>query len=186
MAVVRPMTSAWRCISSSARKTACWPAIASTACLTTWPPSPPTSSALRAIERYGVGTLDQAFAGYDALPPPGAANRPPWRKVLGIPDDAPLSEDVIQSAYRKRAMELHPDKGGSHDAMAALNDARQRAYSGKLDMIRQSRNPAQRDPLRYPDAGQAAGSISRRATAACWSRSEATGKEFRRGGGRRR
>jgi hypothetical protein len=82
---------------------------------------------IRGIDRYGVGTLDQAFAGYDALPAPGADNRPPWRKVLGLADDAPAIEDVIQHYYRKRAAELHPDKGGTHDGMAQLNLARDEA-----------------------------------------------------------
>jgi hypothetical protein len=83
---------------------------------------------IRGIDRYGVGTLDQAFAGYDALPPPGAANRPPWRKVLGIAEDENTSAEAINAAYRDLARKFHPDlQGGSHEAMAQLNEARDAA-----------------------------------------------------------
>jgi len=85
--------------------------------------------AIRRVDRYGVGTLDQAFAGYDALPPPGASNRPPWRKVLGILDDgAAVSAGVVNEFYRQQARRLHPDMpGGSHDAFAELNVAVEKA-----------------------------------------------------------
>lgn len=83
---------------------------------------------IRGIDRYGVGTLDQAFAGYDALPPPGADNRPPWRNVLGIAVDVRCTAATIQAAYRHKAKELHPDQpGGSHEGMAQLNEARDQA-----------------------------------------------------------
>lgn len=86
--------------------------------------------ALRRIDRYGVGTLDQAFAGYDALPPPGAGNRPPWRVVLGLDGQVtPITREKINDAYRFKAMTAHPDRGGSHDAMAALNAARDQALA---------------------------------------------------------
>lgn len=82
--------------------------------------------AIRRVDRYGVGTLDQAFAGYDALPPPGADNRPPWRKVLEVPE--PATTDAVQAAYRAKARQFHPDiAGGSHEAMAMLNEARDAA-----------------------------------------------------------
>lgn len=84
--------------------------------------------AIRRVDRYGVGTLDQAFAGYDALPPPGADNRPPWRKVLGLPSDADVTTETVQGAYRELAKVCHPDlQGGSHAAMAQLNEARDAA-----------------------------------------------------------
>jgi hypothetical protein len=81
--------------------------------------------AIRRVDRYGVGTLDQAFAGYDALPAPGAHNRPPWRKVFGFKDDQDVTSETIQTAYRDLAKLMHPDlQGGSHDAMSQLNEAR--------------------------------------------------------------
>lgn len=85
---------------------------------------------VRGIDRYGVGTLDQAFAGYDALPAPGADNRPPWRKVLGIAEDENASAAAIQAAFRDRARDLHPDTpGGNHEAMTQLNLARDAALA---------------------------------------------------------
>ncbi len=84
--------------------------------------------AIRRVDRYGVGTLDQAFAGYDALPAPGASNRPPWRKVLGIPEDVTVTREIVQANYRSKASQLHPDLGGTHDGMAQLNEARDIAF----------------------------------------------------------
>jgi len=37
---------------------------------------------------------------------------------------------VIEAAYRERAKKAHPDTGGSTDAMAELNRARQEALNG--------------------------------------------------------
>lgn len=97
--------------------------------------------AIRRVDRYGVGTLDQAFAGYDALPPPGASNRPPWRKVLGFAEEVPLTEGEIQGMYRTLARKLHPDvPGGSHEAMAQLNEARDAALK-ELAANSQGREP---------------------------------------------
>lgn len=74
---------------------------------------------IRAVDRYGVGTLEQAFAGYAALPPSAEAN---WWLVLGVPRDA--SPDCIDAAFKRLARTAHPDAGGSHDAMARLSAAR--------------------------------------------------------------
>lgn len=77
--------------------------------------------AIRAIERYGVGTVDQAFAGYDALPAKGAT----WRTTLGFAPDQTVTLDDVDAAFRARAREAHPDaEKGSHDAMASLTAAR--------------------------------------------------------------
>ncbi len=47
----------------------------------------------------------------------------PYR-VLGV---APLdSPDVVRARYRERAMERHPDRGGSAEKMRELNDAYER------------------------------------------------------------
>lgn len=72
--------------------------------------------AIRRVDRYGVGTLDQAFAGYTPLPPPGADNRAPWRAVL----EAETLEQAERN-WREKARTAHPDNGGSHEAMTALN-----------------------------------------------------------------
>lgn len=60
--------------------------------------------ALRGQERWGVGSLDQAFAGYAALPAPSEN----WWEILGIPKLA--NDDEIDQAYRSLAQVYHPDK----------------------------------------------------------------------------
>ncbi len=62
--------------------------------------------ALRGQERWGVGSLDQAFAGYAALPDPN--ERKPW-EVLGISPTA-TSEDA-RLAYKALCRKYHPDTG---------------------------------------------------------------------------
>lgn len=76
--------------------------------------------ALRGINRWGVGSLEQAFTGYTAIPETsGGAG---WWEILGCPSHAAPEE--IEAAFKRRAMKAHPDRGGSHDEMAAVNDAR--------------------------------------------------------------
>lgn len=83
--------------------------------------------ALRAIERYGVGTIEQALAGYKALPADSAAN---WRVALfGANPPSPITLSAVEAAYRQLAKEKHPDLGGSDDAMAWLNRARDYALA---------------------------------------------------------
>lgn len=45
--------------------------------------------------------------------PSGAANPCWWADILGVPSDS--SEDEVKSAWRQRARETHPDKGGDAD-----------------------------------------------------------------------
>jgi DnaJ-domain-containing protein 1 len=79
-------------------------------------------SAIRAVDRYGVGTLDQAFAGYAQLP----ASTEEWWTILGVAPDASRTE--IDEAFRALAKKVHPDAGGSNEAMARLNEARRAAH----------------------------------------------------------
>jgi hypothetical protein len=78
--------------------------------------------AIRACDRYGVGSLEQAFAGYAALPANTTAQ---WWTVFGVEPTASLDE--VEDAYRRLARAHHPDAGGSHEGMARLNEARDRA-----------------------------------------------------------
>lgn len=83
--------------------------------------------AIRAIDRYGVGSIEQALAGYKALPADTAAD---WRMVLFGVKTATVSVDDVQAAYRARAKQVHPDV--LHDdgaAMAHLNRARDYALA---------------------------------------------------------
>lgn len=86
-------------------------------------------SGLRQLERHGGSfMMERAFEGFAALPAPGA--RRSWRDVLGIPADLVLTGKtaMIDAIYRERAKTRHPDApGGSHDAMAELNRARDEA-----------------------------------------------------------
>lgn len=83
--------------------------------------------ALRRIDRYGVGTLERAFAGYAALPP----KRDPWWIVLGVQESATLDE--AEAAYRRLVRQLHPDlrEGepirAGHEQTVRLNMARDEA-----------------------------------------------------------
>lgn len=79
--------------------------------------------ALRGIDRWGVGTIDQAFRGYTALPAPATAEE--WWRVLGVPLNATL--DRAEEAFRRLAFDQHPDRGGSHDEMTRLTAAREAA-----------------------------------------------------------
>jgi hypothetical protein len=77
--------------------------------------------ALRRVERYGVGTIEQALAGYKALPADTAAN---WRAVFGFPVGSTPTLDQVDTAYKTAAKQRHPDLGGSDLEMAHLNRAR--------------------------------------------------------------
>lgn len=81
-----------------------------------------TVAGLRAIQRAGATELlDRAFTGFKALPAPGdtSPSSPDWRHVLGCDDDAGIDE--VKTAYRSKASEAHPDKGGSDAQMAIVN-----------------------------------------------------------------
>ena len=73
--------------------------------------------AMRGMERWGVGTTEQTFAGFKEL-----ASDNEWGTVFGIERTA--SAEQIQQAYRTLARSAHPDQGGSTAAMQRLNVAR--------------------------------------------------------------
>ena len=84
-----------------------------------------TIAALRGIARWGTGDMVKAaFAGFRALPP---AERP-WREILGLPI-RDVSAEEIESAFREKAKQHHPDVGGDHAAMAEITSARTRALA---------------------------------------------------------
>jgi len=73
--------------------------------------------AIRGQKRWGVGTIEQAFAGYDALP----AGGPDWWMVLKVERSAGF--DDIRAAYRSQAKLHHPDTGGSQVAFLIIQRA---------------------------------------------------------------
>src|SRR5262245_52393515 len=80
--------------------------------------------ALRRIERYGVGTIEQAFAGYAALPPPTPENRAPWRDTLGFHPTARVTKEDVNLNYRTLAKK---DPNNEH-RLLDLNLAREAAF----------------------------------------------------------
>ncbi len=79
--------------------------------------------ALRGQERWGVGTVERAFAGYMAI----EDGRKTWRQVFGYaPAEIPAPGD-FSARFRDLAIKCHPDHGGSADRMAQLNQARDEA-----------------------------------------------------------
>ncbi|HTF32627.1 MAG TPA: J domain-containing protein [Myxococcota bacterium] len=82
--------------------------------------------AMRGIERWGVGSLEQAFRGYTALPETIAVDRS-WREVLELGEL--VNRDQVEAAFKRLARIRHPDLGGTDDAMAELNLARERAIA---------------------------------------------------------
>lgn len=79
------------------------------------------------LRHGGINLVKAAFRGYAALPPPGTSNAPHWSQVLGVPRNA--TAEIISTAYREKARTAHPDTGGSAEAMAALNAARDAALA---------------------------------------------------------
>jgi hypothetical protein len=81
--------------------------------------------ATRKIERHGVASIAEMFSGFVALPP----SHRPWWEVLELQPHASL--DAISAQYRALAARRHPDRGGSHEAMAEINRARDEALKEK-------------------------------------------------------
>lgn len=77
-------------------------------------------NAMRGIDRWHVGDLEQAWAGYLALPPVGAPK--PWWELLGF-KQPPVEFEHVKSAFRWRIAACHPDTGGSANQAAELNAA---------------------------------------------------------------
>jgi hypothetical protein len=79
-----------------------------------------TIQALRGIARWGSrDMMKQSFSAFKALPPSASVD---WRATLGIrPGDRSI--DSAKAAYRAKAAQVHPDRGGSHHEMQRINEA---------------------------------------------------------------
>lgn len=76
-----------------------------------------TIEALRGIRRWGSGDmLRQAFRGFKQLAPASD-----WRRVFGVNSSVTLR--AVRVLHRQLALEAHPDRGGTNEAMANLNAA---------------------------------------------------------------
>jgi hypothetical protein len=72
----------------------------------------------------GLHIVRATFRGFTALPAP---KKKGWREVLDVASERP-DATIIEGRYRTLAKERHPDApGGSHDAMAELNHAKEQA-----------------------------------------------------------
>ena len=107
-------------------------------------------AALRGIDRWGVGTVEQAFEGHKALPAVGGTTGEQWWTVLDVEPDA--TAEQIERAFRAAARTAHPDAGGSEDAMARLSLARAQAIdaAGGRNLVRHEEpdTGSQRPPVR--------------------------------------
>ncbi len=75
-----------------------------------------------ALRRDGQELADAAFSGFTALPPaPSSAPPRKWWEVLEVFQST--SADLVAAAYRRLSLIRHPDRGGTHEKMAELNNA---------------------------------------------------------------
>jgi hypothetical protein len=83
-----------------------------------------TLESIRRMERYGTSqTVEAAMSGFTAIPATAGPSVGPraWHDVLGVAPDSPAS--VIRAAYKAKALDAHPDRGGSQDAWLELQQA---------------------------------------------------------------
>ena len=83
--------------------------------------------AIRGQIRWGVGSVEQAFGGYRALPamPPSRT----WFEVLGVEEEA--AWDRIEAARLALLAKNHPDVGGQTSVAAEINAAFDEARSAR-------------------------------------------------------
>ena len=83
-----------------------------------------TIDAMRGIERWGASDMmERAFSGFKALNADNDGES--WWSILGC--TAQATADEIDAADKRRVREVHPDIGGSAEAMTKVNLARDQA-----------------------------------------------------------
>lgn len=94
--------------------------------------SPSVKSELAELTRLRDGAFDiqRSLNEGGAVPGDGArvgAPPPPnWRSILGVPPNI-YDLDDVKKAYRQRARDAHPDRGGSEDAFNIVTKAYEQA-----------------------------------------------------------
>lgn len=90
--------------------------------------------AMRQLKRCGATqVVERAFMGFNALPAQAGATsngQRPWREVLaldGLVGPDYVMKAAIEASFKTLAAKRHPDAGGTHEAMAELNTARNEA-----------------------------------------------------------
>lgn len=86
--------------------------------------------ALRGQERWGVGSIERAFTGYQALPAVGESEASTWWQTLGVTVNA--SEEQVKHAYRVLVNKHHPDKGGDPEMFNRVIRAMERFEKDKM------------------------------------------------------
>lgn len=85
-----------------------------------------TIEAIRGIERWGASDMmERAFSAFEALPPPGGGVSLSCWAVLDIPAGSPVSD--IERAYRAKAKDAHPYRGGTREQWDTLCAAYEQA-----------------------------------------------------------
>lgn len=83
--------------------------------------------AMRQLKRCGATqVVERAFMGFNALPAqagPNSNGQRPWREVFGWASGTLWTTHDIEQRFRMLCFDLHPDRGGTHEAMAELNHA---------------------------------------------------------------
>lgn len=83
-----------------------------------------TIEAMRGMERWGAKHMIRAmFSGFTAL---NEKTGPSCWDILGLEPHS-QTEHSVQSAYRSKLREAHPDTGGNADAFRQLTEAREMA-----------------------------------------------------------
>ena len=77
-------------------------------------------SAVRGQDRWGVGDIVAAFAGYKALPAMDAGKT--WWAILGYAQP-PVMYATVRARYEELIYRAHPDRGGSANKAAEINAA---------------------------------------------------------------
>ena len=77
--------------------------------------------ALRAQERWGVGSIERAFTGYQALPGVGESSGIQWWTTLGVPLNA--TRDQAREAYLLLVKKHHPDRTGDPELFRRVQEA---------------------------------------------------------------
>jgi len=86
-----------------------------------------TLEALRAVDRYGAYSIEQAVEGAKALPPPPGADGIDWRQVFGavqagLPNDDALA--IVNARYRRLAADANNDQDELRRLNLAIEAAR--------------------------------------------------------------
>ncbi|MBF6560524.1 MAG: hypothetical protein IVW56_09555 [Candidatus Binataceae bacterium] len=84
-----------------------------------------TLTGLRAFERYGTYTREQAIEGARPMLPPPASDELPWWTILGVEQSWPLA--AIEAVWRTKLEKAHPDRGGDPAEAGRLNAAMDQA-----------------------------------------------------------